>query len=667
MTIPRPELAKVLAAGRRLAPPLAVLLIVGFVIAFGARPATVLSSATVDDALFMQLGMNLASGQWLGPYNELTLVKGAGFPIFLAIANLSGLPYPLALASFHAACASFAGLVFLRLTRSRAVGLAVLAALLLAPTLYDGDLLRVFRDTFYMSLTIAFASAVVALATGSIKRPRTMAALTGCLGAWIWLTREEGVWLVPLLGCLLLIPLLAARRIASTAPLTARLAPLQPAGLALGVALALTTGFGLVNWAVYGRFEINEIKASPFQSALTALQDASWPFHKKGVPVPAAARARIYAVSPAFASLKEPYLDGHLQTEASQWGCLENPTFCHELGGGWFLWYLRSSASARGQHETPAKAAAFYRTVAREVRAACKDGRLECRHWPVPLVPPMTAGEIGDVQRSFGQVLNIVTFGGPGRSAPSPSDLTSPSADAFINFLNLPEAAGAVSHRRLQGWYSVDGDAWFQVQAAEPIKVRTVQRDASPDLVSAFKDPRLTNQRFALTVDCPSTLACPVTIVPDGGGAPVTLDLSTPVQGPHPVAGGTLHIDVGGSNDKDLFKTRLSRAWLALEGHLAPLFRALVIMGILAYAARLALALIRREVSVGLAVCTGLIGSVFARMMILALIDALSFRAATQAYSLPGIALLLMFSVLALHELAAALLSGRHEARKATT
>ena len=63
-------------------------LIAGFVIAFSARPPIVLSRAEVDDALFMRLGMHLASGEWLGRYNMLTLVKGPGFPAFLDFSQL---------------------------------------------------------------------------------------------------------------------------------------------------------------------------------------------------------------------------------------------------------------------------------------------------------------------------------------------------------------------------------------------------------------------------------------------------------------------------------------------------------------------------------------------------------------------------------------------------
>lgn len=637
------------------------LLIAGFVVAFSARPAIVLSSASIDDGLFMSLGMRLASGQWLGPYNVVTLVKGPGFPAFLALSNVAGAPFPLALALVLAASAGFAAIVSARLARSAWAGLAMLAALLLTPLLYNGEMLGVFRDPFYTALTVALVSAVIALVTGCFGRPGPMAALAGVLGAWFWLTREEGVWLVPCLGLLLLIPLLGLGQSAKIqagglVPTARRLAP---AAAAFGLAIALVVAFGLVNWAVYGRFVVNEIKDKSFQSALTALQDASAPFHEEGIPVPAAARARIYAVSPAFASLKEPVLDGPLQADSTQWGCRENAKMCGDFGGGWFFWVMRGSAAAQGQHATATKAAAFYRQMAKEVRTACHDGRLKCEHWWIPLVPPMQARELPDVAASLGRVLNVMTFGRPVELGQRPSELDGPSANAMVAFLNLPGSHGAATHRRISGWFVGQGTQWFSVQPSPGMGEFKLERGPSSDIAAHFQDPRLVRQRFTLRADCPPGPACPVTIALEGGPA-APLDLAALTRGGHQLGGATLYLDdTGDDGTSALLKTRLSQAWLHVVTKLPPVYRGLLVIGGLAYLALLAQAVVRRRLTAGLVVCTALLASAATRALVLALIDALSFRAASSAYALPGIALLVMFSVYALLEAAAQLAQSR--------
>ena len=52
-----------------------------------------LSNALPDDELMVYLAENLRIGQWLGNYQKMTLVKGIGYPAFLAISNILPFSY----------------------------------------------------------------------------------------------------------------------------------------------------------------------------------------------------------------------------------------------------------------------------------------------------------------------------------------------------------------------------------------------------------------------------------------------------------------------------------------------------------------------------------------------------------------------------------------------
>lgn len=626
----------------------AAVLGVGFVIAFGARSTILLSTAAVDDALFIRLGQNLASGRWLGGYGEYTLTKGPGFPAFLALANVSGLSFPLALATFYAGCAAFAAMVAARVVGFHLAGVALFVGLLLAPPLYEGEMMRVYRDLFYAALSVAFASALIALVCRVGRRP-VLVAGTGVLGAWVWLTREEGVWLAPLL-LLTLVPVLTPGR-----PAGARgvVQAARPVGIALGVAVSLVVVFGLVNWAVYGRFVVNEIKGGAFQGAMTALQEASAPYHKTGVPVPAAARARIYAVSPAFASLREPVLDGVGRAEATRAGCELNEAVCGDFGGGWFIWSLRRAAALNGHHASAPAAAAFYEQLGAEVRAACGDGRLICKSWPVPLVPPMSADETDDVVGSLARVLDMTTFGAPIVTQPRISDMSGPAAERMLRFLNLANVEAA-RRIRVVGWYRAEGDGWFSLTAGPGSQLVAFDRVASPDIVNVFGDPRLARQRFSAEVECPGPGACPVVVTPDGA-APVSLDLATVTRGENHIGRAVMFLDdPGAEKAPPLLKDRLSQAWIGVASRFGPAYRVLTALGALAYGALVISALRRRKIDAALVICTALWGAVALRSLILALIDALSFRAVSHAYALPGMLLLLMATAYAIGGVAAA-------------
>ena len=44
-----------------------------------------------DDAGYLRLAASLARGDWLGPYDQFTLIKGPGYPAWVALVSWSGL------------------------------------------------------------------------------------------------------------------------------------------------------------------------------------------------------------------------------------------------------------------------------------------------------------------------------------------------------------------------------------------------------------------------------------------------------------------------------------------------------------------------------------------------------------------------------------------------
>ena len=46
-----------------------------------------------DDLLYLQLAHFIVNGEWLGPFNPLTLAKSCLFSLFIAASIVSGLPY----------------------------------------------------------------------------------------------------------------------------------------------------------------------------------------------------------------------------------------------------------------------------------------------------------------------------------------------------------------------------------------------------------------------------------------------------------------------------------------------------------------------------------------------------------------------------------------------
>ena len=81
-------------------------------------PIQIWPYAVHDDGLFMRLATNIASGHWLGEFNQFTLMKGPGYPLFLAVTSLSSLPLSATHALFQIVAISVTTWAVLRLTGS---------------------------------------------------------------------------------------------------------------------------------------------------------------------------------------------------------------------------------------------------------------------------------------------------------------------------------------------------------------------------------------------------------------------------------------------------------------------------------------------------------------------------------------------------------------------
>ena len=62
--------------------------LVFFVLIFIGVPYSIQTWQGYDDALFINHAISISTGQWLGLFNDTTLVKGPGYPLFLALCNM---------------------------------------------------------------------------------------------------------------------------------------------------------------------------------------------------------------------------------------------------------------------------------------------------------------------------------------------------------------------------------------------------------------------------------------------------------------------------------------------------------------------------------------------------------------------------------------------------
>ncbi len=226
-----------------------------------------IGSAGHDDRLFVELARHLVRGEWLGPYNELTLAHGPFYSIFIAAVFLLGVPLFLAQQMFYAtACALF--------TRALRPAMAwagarftVYTLLLWNPMTFDAPSMgRVLWQQVFGPLGLMIFAGLIALYLRRAEPSRHQSPwvlLLGLAGAAFYLNGGESIWFVPSALLLAGAYLLGSLRISRAAA--------QRAAGRLGLALVIATIPVLVvctlNQRHYGRFGTSGLRAAEFQDA----------------------------------------------------------------------------------------------------------------------------------------------------------------------------------------------------------------------------------------------------------------------------------------------------------------------------------------------------------------------------------------------------------------
>ncbi len=400
-------------------------------------PVTLLNGAQLDDDLFLRSAISLTHHRWLGTFDELTLAKGPAYPVFIAFTHVVGLPLKLGeQLTLLLAALALAGSVWY-VTRRPVVATAVFVAIALEPASFSAANSRVFRDGWYASLALLlvasfFLAVHAAVTRGSRWWPLPAGAFAGLTGGVFWLCREEGVWILPSLLLLALVPgglRLLSRRAAGGRNLRSRRLWRRAGGVAAVLAVAggsgllVVGGVAVKNQRVYGVALTNDVSTGAIARAYADWANVEAGTARHDVPISAAQRAAVYAVSPAARELQPS-----LEDPANHWisaGC-RRLHICNDYAGGWEIWALREAAASAGHFGSEVEAQRYFASISDQITVACADGRLTCLPRLPTSLQPLQHAHPSQLLDSAARGLRYVTTSGgvttpPQATAPVPA------------------------------------------------------------------------------------------------------------------------------------------------------------------------------------------------------------------------------------------------------
>jgi len=344
-----------------------------------SQPLFAIGNAMHDDRLFLTLAKNILDGNWLGPFDSLTLIKGPFFSIWVALAHILGIPLLLSGHILYAAsCLLFAHAVKPLLSNKFSFVFLYLI-LLFNPAGFDAALTRATRDMIYPSLSVAVVACAFGVLLSSIYNNRTWLWATGLGVAFscLWLTREEGMWVFPFLLFIFFAGMiLIGARNCSPAAIGMFI---RPCLISLAGSMFILHAINMLNYVNYGIYAKTEMDSYSFKAAYGALSRVKPKDVKRYVPVTKWTRRQIYQLSPAFGELAD-YLEGPI---GQMWveqgnGAGRIQTNWTEILGGWFIWAFRDAVADSGYYDHGKYPDEYYRRLADEINRACELGRLDC-------------------------------------------------------------------------------------------------------------------------------------------------------------------------------------------------------------------------------------------------------------------------------------------------
>ena len=614
-----------------------------------AQTPHIIAGAGHDDALFVTLTENLINGAWLGRGNDLTLAKGALFPIFLALNNsYIGLKYVTCLQILYVS-SGFLMLWVLRRAGFGRAGLFVAFVLFVfSPSLASLNARRLLRDSLYTSLLVMMLGAAFGLSDAIIRKRRYWPWALGCglcLGA-LWVTREEGLGLLPPLVFLAIGAMLLSRRI--VASLLAILTVIISGLIIPSTIMAL-------NYSYYGVAVITELQSEYFTHAYGALSRVKHDHWRQYVPVPKHVREKIYKVSPAFASISN-FL------EASSWvnpGCRYIDP-CDDLSSH-FIWGLRKAVVQSRYYLSLEDARLFYQRLASEIDAACDAGQLDCIAAHSSLAPPYRDEYRQQLIDSYRQAWRyLISFEGldPYNLAWSPSDARSlRRIGQLLNYRALDQ----VEQRSVSGWVVSKTGApldVFVASSAGDIMSHAATFSPGPAVRTVVKQkfgvelPTSERVRFEVSTACTANCLLLVVDKRSGREAMFALDANQELG---PQALGDLYFSINplpsirNTSERRNFRFEILDAiWPLYQIWFRPLLCA-AILGLTFSLFRLRSS---RKASIVCLFALTLLVAISTRLALLTYIHVTSFHAINDLYCMPCYALLLLFVGLGLAVLA---------------
>jgi hypothetical protein len=383
-----------------------------------AIPNNEIFSSPHDDGLMVQMANQISHSGWIGPWSSLTnrsLVKGIGFPIYLAITkNLFPWSPLVTTQILLLAAAALAIREFIKLGLKKKLGLAFFTLVAFLPVWFGSDASRIYRDGFLAAITfLALAISLIlrrqiselVLNGTTIRQLGKLLLASVSLGALFtiyYITKVNwqpiAISVAFIIFCSVITTMQGKRKFLSIASILTLV-------LAASVSALAINGVALKNEQVFGVKLVEDLSSGTFPMALNKMMSVSDQNRPEYIDVSQPMMNELYTASPTLKKL-EPFLGPD-----SMWSKFECQNFqiCDQGPGLWLPFALRDAAEQAGLTSDAVAFQNTFRSIADEITNACEIRMLNCSSEGLaPGLRSLSSQNIRLLIDSFGDGLNQI-------------------------------------------------------------------------------------------------------------------------------------------------------------------------------------------------------------------------------------------------------------------
>lgn len=362
-------------------------------------PSAFWAAESFDDRLLFDYAENISAGNWLGDYNNLTLVKGISFPVFLAVCNFFCIPMTYGrILMYIIACLIFVK-AFSPLIRNRYISGILYILMLYLPGGFDTLVSqRAYRNSIVPSMVLLVLSCLCGL---YLRKERDIIkllpwAIGGGLGlAFFWHIREDSIWILPFVIVIIGIAVIFTMfrmRIDIRKKIKRVCCYLIPL-VCLGISIIVIS---LLNNYYYGILTTNDRTGTEFGTFMSTLYQIENPEKNQTVWVPKSTIEQVYVASSTFASIKES-----VDSSLNAWGAGE------EIGGDIIAWAIRDGVQSAGYYDSAQEANDFFGVVNQELNNALEQGIIH-KDKKLYLTNQASGIELSDIPEYFKRAIMLM-------------------------------------------------------------------------------------------------------------------------------------------------------------------------------------------------------------------------------------------------------------------